>query len=208
LYKPRPRIQQWGFTIIEVLVIVVVAGVLAAAAGPSLTGLFDTIKVNQTVAELRISLQETQRQAIRKNQSCEFALTPNASSHKKKKAKVSGNCLLSGEPDLPEGVSVETNVKPILNAVLPDSLQAAKINFSRLGNAEFNILSAVQLPALPKDPSAKMVAYIPTRKSVQMKCVAVSNTLGLTRIGTYTGDVSPTAITDQGVCTALDWKEQ
>jgi hypothetical protein len=70
------------------------------------------------------------------------------------------------------------------------------------------ILSNVKSPALPKDPSAKIVALIPDNKSVTKRCVAVSSTLGLTRVGTYTGEVSPTAITDEGVCTALDWKEQ
>lgn len=40
------------------------------------------------------------------------------------------------------------------------------------------------------------------------KCVAISSTLGSTRVGVYTGSTAPTDITDKGVCTALNWKQQ
>jgi type II secretory pathway pseudopilin PulG len=203
------------------MVIVMVIGVVAIAVGPDLSALYDTLKVKQTVTELRTSLQDTQRQAIRKNQSCLFEISSNQIDQT---AQVNGNCLRSGAPLFPKGVTVATNLDP--QAKLPldppptsplgartytpttQPPPSAKIGFSSLGNASFVIISTQRPPALPRDPSAKMVAYIPRSQSLKKQCVAVSNTLGLTRLGTYSGDLSPAAITDTGVCTALDWKDQ
>jgi prepilin-type N-terminal cleavage/methylation domain-containing protein len=209
LPKSHLRRRQKGFTLIETLVIMIVIGVLAAVAGPNLAGLLDAIKVNQTVAELRTALQETQRQAIRKNQPCELELSIEEKNNRKKGA-LSGSCLVSGTPSLPEEVEVATNVAVTEKKNPQSNLKhySARLNFSHTGSADFMILSNVKSPALPKDPSAKIVALIPDNKSVTKRCVAVSSTLGLTRVGTYTGEVSPTAITDEGICTALDWKEQ
>lgn len=210
----------WGFTLIEVLVIIVVIGVVAAIAAPSFGSLLDSIKVNQTVTELRISLQETQRQAIRDNKVCETQFTNgngngNGKGHGKKNGKgsapntVQGNCLTSGDRTLPDGVDIMTNIQSASSsATAPIDLGATTIRFVPSGSAEFTVLSAAADPTSPADPTGKAVAYIPDNQGVQKKCVAVSNTLGLTRIGTYTGNTDPAAITDTGICSALDWKQQ
>jgi Tfp pilus assembly protein FimT len=218
----------WGFTLIEMLIIIMVMGILAAIAAPSFGSLLDSIKVNQTVTELRISLQETQRQAIRANKVCETQFTNSndngngkgngKGNHGKGKGNggsgnvpntVQGNCLTSGDRTLPDGVDIMTNIQSASSSVTaPIDLGATTIRFVPSGSAEFTVLSAAANPTSPADPTGKAVAYIPDNQGVQKKCVAISNTLGLTRIGTYTGNTDPAAITDTGICSALDWKQQ
>ena len=79
------------------------------------------------------------------------------------------------------------------------------IKYGVLGNPEFAIVSAQPIPA---DPSGKIIFYSPDDSKATKRCIAISNTLGLTRIGTYQGDMSPAAITDSGRCTAENWEEQ
>jgi prepilin-type N-terminal cleavage/methylation domain-containing protein len=231
--KPHRRFWQRGFTLIEVMVIVMLVGILAAIAVPSFGSLLDSVKVNQTVTDLRTALQDTQRQAIRKNQTCTVQV-PNANSdngnngnngnHGKgnngngkgnngngngnngSKQLIQGNCLTSGSPELADNVGLATNLQS--SSATSGSSGAIELKFGSLGSAEFTIQTAVATPATPRDPSGKVVAFAESNPQVQKKCVAISSTLGLTRIGTYTGGTSPSDITDSGVCTALDWKQQ
>lgn len=87
----------------------------------------------------------------------------------------------------------------------PGPSASIPIKYGVLGNPEFAIVSAQQTPT---DPSGKIIFYSPGDSKVTKRCIAISNTLGLTRIGTYQGDMSPDAITDSGRCTAENWEEQ
>lgn len=79
------------------------------------------------------------------------------------------------------------------------------IKYGVLGNPEFAIVSSQQTPT---DPSGKIIFYNPSDTKATKRCIAISNTLGLTRIGTYKGDIRPTSITDSGRCSAENWEEQ
>lgn len=83
--------------------------------------------------------------------------------------------------------------------------QLIPIKYGVLGNPEFAIISA---QASPTDPSGKIIFFDPNNASGKKHCIAISNTLGLTRIGTYKGDIQPIAITDAGRCTAENWEDQ
>lgn len=222
----RRWLPQWGYTLIETLTIALVVGVLAAVAAPNLAGMLDAVKVDQSVTELRSSFQDAQRQAIRKNKPCTVQLSSRRSSHYNNQLSeptVGGNCLPTGTSAFPAGVNFATNLQPLVvvpvvpgfheppspsPSPLPSLLPVAEVKFGTQGSAEFSILSAVRPPLVPQDPTAKIVALLPDKPRVQKKCVAISSTLGLTRIGVYTGSTDPAAITDKGICTALDWKEQ
>ncbi|WP_404790552.1 Tfp pilus assembly protein FimT/FimU [Altericista sp. CCNU0014] len=212
--KRRLRFQQWGFTLIEVLVIVMVVGIVSAIAAPSFGALLDSIKVNQTVTELRSNLQETQRQAIRANKVCETLIAyakKDGTIHKNlnKATTVAEGCSASGDGKIPDGVDITTNIQALsVPGSSPTASDAITIRFVPSGSAEFAVKTAVSLPNLPSDPTGKVVAYIEGKQQQKKKCIAISNTLGLTRIGTYTGDIDPAAITDRGICSALDWKQQ
>lgn len=81
------------------------------------------------------------------------------------------------------------------------------VQFGVLGNPKFAIATPSGT-ALPTDPSGKIVLFLPTNQSAAKKCIALSQSLGLTRIGNYEGPLTPSDITTQGTCTASNWKKQ
>lgn len=76
-----------GFTLVEIMVIVVVIGILSAITAPSLMAMFSRSKVNAAVAEIQGALQEAQRQTIRTGANCTLNLISNS---------ITGNCLPNG----------------------------------------------------------------------------------------------------------------
>ena len=79
------------------------------------------------------------------------------------------------------------------------------IAFGNQGSVTYEVQTAL---SMPPDSTGKVVAFISDRPEAKQKCVAISKTLGLTRVGKYQGALSPTDITDEGICTASDWTEQ
>jgi Tfp pilus assembly protein FimT len=111
---------------------------------------------------------------------------------------LAGNCLTTGNPDLPTGVNMATNL-------LGTSSADVEVKFGALGSAAFNVANS---STTVQDPSGKIVTFISSKNNAQKKCIAISNTLGLTRVGKYSGGINPADITASGVCTALEWNKQ
>jgi Tfp pilus assembly protein FimT len=111
---------------------------------------------------------------------------------------LAGNCLTTGNPDLPTGVDMATNL-------LGTSSADVEVKFGVLGSAAFNVVNS---STTVQDPSGKIVTFISSKNNAQKKCIAISNTLGLTRVGQYSGGINPADITASGVCTALEWNKQ
>lgn len=90
-----------GFTLPEVLIIVVMIGILAAVAAPSFLAFLNRSRVNDALVSVEGALKEAQREAIKKSSnSCTVNL--NTSS-------VTGSCLVTGDRSLPDGVQMVTN---------------------------------------------------------------------------------------------------
>lgn len=103
--------------------------------------------------------------------------------------------MITGDRTLPNGVAMVTNVSSSPGT----TGNPIQITFSILGSAEFTVTSSV---ATPTDPSGKIVFYMSNNSIPDQRCVAISNTLGLSRVGTYSGPISAADITNGGVCTA------
>ncbi|MGF1601260.1 MAG: Tfp pilus assembly protein FimT/FimU [Thermosynechococcaceae cyanobacterium] len=283
-----------GFTLIEKMIVIAVVGILGGIAAPNLSRMLDRVKVDQATSEVRSALDETQREAIRGNKSCVLTLDL-------VQAEIRGTCLQSGNRDLPQKISLATNMKSNPGVALPgggigissvtdtvlglgvsndrptqiaisNGPEAPKasmtiqiisqscsqdgnsqgscgssssptssptttpttkpassptlspsstpdpakdvtntpipIQYGALGTPNFGIETNVRPPAKPADPSGKIVFYLADNERVAKKCIAISNTLGLTRVGSYEGDLDPAAMTDQGACTATGWTTQ
>jgi prepilin-type N-terminal cleavage/methylation domain-containing protein len=96
--------KEAGFNLIEILVVTIIIGILAAIAVPNFLGLLRRNQVNAALATLHGAIKETQRQAIRQGRSCriDFDLTNN---------KLTGNpdnCLLS-DRKINDDIIIRTN---------------------------------------------------------------------------------------------------
>jgi prepilin-type N-terminal cleavage/methylation domain-containing protein len=91
-----------GFTLIESLIVVSIVGILLAMAIPSLIAAQNRAKLAQATEIVVASLQQAQREAIRRNQSCTLTLD-------KINRKIAGQqgCLLSGDRNLPDPIDLD-----------------------------------------------------------------------------------------------------
>lgn len=99
-------------TLLEISIVTVIAGILAAIAVPSMMGMLQGNKVKQGVDQVYSALQDAQGQAIRRGQKCTIkfdnSVTPptialNSSSQDK-------GCLASTNNQLPTGVVMKHNL--------------------------------------------------------------------------------------------------
>ena len=99
-----------GFTLIESLVVVSIAGILISLAIPSLLAAQNRAKLSQSVDIVMGSLHEAQREAMRRNQSCKLTLDKDNN-----KIKGEAGCLLSGDRYLPDPVRLnDTGTSPTI----------------------------------------------------------------------------------------------
>jgi type IV fimbrial biogenesis protein FimT len=65
-----------GFTIIEMMVVVAIAGLLAVLAAPSFTALLDRQRVRGAVSNLNVDIQYARSEAVRKNAAVTVSFSP------------------------------------------------------------------------------------------------------------------------------------
>jgi prepilin-type N-terminal cleavage/methylation domain-containing protein len=151
-----------GFTLIESLVVVSIAGILISLAIPSLLAAQNRAQLSQSVDIVMASLQEAQREAMRRNKSCELTLD-------KVNNKIQGEagCLLSGDRYLPDSVSLDYTGT------------GQSIEYGIRGNTTSNkaIILAIK-DSYSQNSSGKNIPK-------NARCLTVSAPLGIIRLGRY-----------------------
>jgi type II secretion system protein H len=166
LYNARKSSS--GFTLIEMLVVIIIIGVIAAIAVPNFLGLLNRNRANEAMRQVEGALREAQKQAIRRGRQCTVNID---TTNKTISNPATNGCLLS-------------------TRVLNDSVQLnssrTTIRFSGKGNIEVDDTTAGSTT-----PTPVFVASIPNNANIQ-KCVVMEGFLGSIRTGDYSGTI-PTA---------------
>jgi Tfp pilus assembly protein FimT len=194
----------------EMLIIIAVICIFGAIAAPSFATMLDGMAIKKTVTNIQGAIQDTQRQAVRSSRVCNVRISNvnvDLASSATHPPSLSGTCLTSGTPALDSKIRLASNIQPLTLSSSSASSQPIEVRYGSRGGAEFSVLSAVLAPQLPNDPTGKIVAAT-SNAAVPRQCVALSNILGLARVGVYTGGMDPKDITDTGICTAMDWTKQ
>jgi prepilin-type N-terminal cleavage/methylation domain-containing protein len=97
LFNVRSKTQ--GFTLFEILIVLVIVGILSAITAPSFLSMLNRSKVNDALDQLRGALQEAQREAMRTSKSC--TVTINTTNK-----KITAPCLITGDRTIPSGVAI------------------------------------------------------------------------------------------------------
>lgn len=85
-----------GFTLLEILAVVVMVGIMAAIAAPGMLGFLARAKVDRGFSALQNMVYITQRQAMKKSRDCEITLPTNESEN----AILTSDCLITGSETL------------------------------------------------------------------------------------------------------------
>ncbi|NJN24318.1 MAG: hypothetical protein HC810_07960 [Acaryochloridaceae cyanobacterium RL_2_7] len=101
-----------GFTMLEVMILLIVMAILISLAMPSLNGYLKSAQVDRTVAELRVTMSQSQRAAIRNVNSCSTSvLVQTSSSSADFQPALGSSCQDMVLPAFPKGVTVLSNLK-------------------------------------------------------------------------------------------------
>lgn len=99
-HLPVIRLQK-GFTLIEILIVIFIAGFMAAIAAPSFLSWYQRYQLNSAVNDVRGALQTAQRAAIRESATC--SVTINTGNNP---VTIDPSCDFSYSLTLPKSVAV------------------------------------------------------------------------------------------------------
>jgi prepilin-type N-terminal cleavage/methylation domain-containing protein len=176
-----------GFTLLEILVALAIAGILAALTGPNLLAWLNSNRVQQATDAIQLALEDAQRQAIRRGKSCTIKFTNGTGNNPTVYRQITASepgCLVAtntngGFLSLPEEVFMVVNNFPLQGS-------SPGVQFSFRGH----------VPGLTFDPPqnrAIIVLYPAADASAapypnqEKKCIVIASLLGIVKQGTYTG---------------------
>ena len=180
-----------GFTLLEILVALAIAGILAALTGPNLLAWLNRNEVQQATDSIQSALRDAQRQAIRLGRICTINFTNPTGTGPTVYSQITATeagCLVAtntnaGSLSLPQEVFMVVRNFPNL----PPGSSSPGVQFSFRGHVP-------GLTFLPRANQAIIVLYPAANASAapypnqERKCIVIASLLGMVKQGTYDGD--------------------
>lgn len=175
----HPAKLELGFTMIELLVVILLVGVMAAIAAPGMLGFLERSKVISAHSNIQGLLQEAQRSAIRESNSCKVLIPLTETVSGEDNMTISSSCVVSG-PRILEDIQIRHNLVDV-------STNYDVVNDDAADNLLFDFRGSTdQFLGTPSTNIENLVIVISHEDSNSFqKCIVVSDGLGLIRIGNY-----------------------
>jgi type II secretory pathway pseudopilin PulG len=153
-------------TLIEIAVVTVITGIIAAIGTPSLMGILQRDQVKQGLDQIQLALQDAQTNAIRGSKQCTIVINKNSDPPtldvKNKDLNDPNNhlgCLGSVDRELPNNIAIK----------IPPTV-TNEISFSFKGNIS---------------TQPKTIVVQPKKGGNTKRCLVISSGLGIMRSGVY-----------------------
>jgi prepilin-type N-terminal cleavage/methylation domain-containing protein len=178
----RVRKSNSGFTLIEMLVVVIILGVIAAVAVPNLLGLLNRNRVNEAMRQVEGALKEAQKQASRRGRTCKILFTSSGTGDNK-------SSLIQVRPDetLPDGTIINYS-----GCLLSTRELANSVSFSLLDSGTLKLIDENNTADLgfstKGNPDVQGIMVISHPGSNTQKCVQITGLLGTMITGDYNQD--------------------
>lgn len=153
-----------GFTLPEVLLIVIILGIFAALAAPSFLSWVNSKRVEDVLSQVEGAVKEAQAAAIRTSQTCELDISSSSVT------STPPNCLPTGTRDLTQLSGGSSSVGVALIAS-----NNSKITFSPKGTTT----------------SSNIFVFYHPDQARGMRCLAISSGIGIIRTGQFQGPHIP-----------------
>jgi len=164
--------QKEGFTLTEQIVVVLIMGILAAIATPSLLGWYQRTRLNSAVNDVRGTLLEAQQNAMRNSQPCEVSFNDSEDTNNGEDFKI----VKPNSGEMPE---IQANCGGLIRE-LPDPNQIA-ITTVNNQTVNFNYQGRIT--------NDDETTFIFSSSAVnEDKCLVVSTPLNVIREGIYEDD--------------------
>ncbi len=180
-----------GFTLLEILVALAIAGILAALTGPNLLAWLNRNTVQEATDSIQSALQDAQRQAIRRGRICTINFTNGTGTNPTVYSQITASeagCLVAtntnaGPLSLPQEVFMVVGNFPNV----PTTSSSPGVQFSFRGHVP-------DLNFTPPQNQAIIVLYPAANASTapypnqERKCIVIASLLGIVKQGTYNGN--------------------
>ena len=113
-----------GFTLLELMVVLVIVGIIAAIASPNFIDFLFRVKVNSSLEQLLGAIRETQRQSMLQGKRCQININPNNNLI----TATPNKCLLD-ERQIDNKIKIRTN----LAGSIPNIYFSHKGNTTKMG---------------------------------------------------------------------------
>ena len=164
-----------GFTLIEVLVVMIMIGILSAIAAPSFLGLLNRNRVNNAAIRLKSSLVEAQANTIRLGKSCSLEIKQGPGIATTLAETSTSQCWRTGADSF-----ADTNVTiSIVNQGTTDFPANTALPIV------FDFKGRVTTTGFDRGGSDTRVIVISMANTTYQRCVMISYPLGIVRMGTY-----------------------